>query len=226
MKERLFALQDVKYADFQSKLTPNIPRERFIGVRVPAARNLAKQIMKEGKPEAFLRSLPHEYFEENMLHGMLIAQIPDYEDCISELERFLPYVDNWAVCDTMSHKVFRKHKAQLMKKIVEWTVSEKPYTIRFGIEMLMVHFLDGDFKPEYLEIPAKVKSDEYYVKMMVAWYFATALAKQWDSAIKVLESGQLESWTHNKSIQKAIESYRITDEQKEYLRSLKRKEKS
>lgn len=223
MKERLFALQDVKYADFQSKLTPNIPRERFIGVRVPAARNLAKQIMKEGKPEAFLRSLPHEYFEENMLHGMLIAQIPDYEDCISELERFLPYVDNWAVCDTMSPKVFRKNRTELLQKIPEWISSDRTYTCRFGIGMLMAHFLDEDFKPEYLELPAMVKSEEYYVRMMVAWYFATALAKQWDYAVKYLQDNRFETWTHNKAIQKAMESYRITAEQKAYLRTIKRK---
>lgn len=224
MKERLFALQDVKYADFQSKLTPNIPRDRFIGVRVPAARNLAKQIIKEGKPEAFLRRLPHEYFDENLLHGMLIALIRDYDDCIAELERFLPYVDNWAVCDTMSPKVFRKHRPELLEHIFKWTASEKPYTIRFGIEMLMVHFLDEDFRPGYLEIPALVVSDEYYVKMMVAWFFATALAKQWDSSVKYLEQNRLETWTHNKAIQKAMESYRITDEQKAYLRTLKKRD--
>ncbi|MCQ2412434.1 MAG: DNA alkylation repair protein [Sphaerochaetaceae bacterium] len=224
MKDRLFALQDAEYADFQSKLTPNVPRERFIGVRVPAARNLAKQIMKEGKPTGFLKSLPHDYFEEDMLHGLLISQILDYDECILELERFLPFVDNWAVCDTMSPKVFRKHRTELLQKIPEWISSDRTYTCRFGIGMLMAHFLDEDFKPEYLELPAMVKSEEYYVRMMVAWYFATALAKQWDYAVNYLQDNRLETWTHNKAIQKALESYRITAEQKDYLRTLKKRD--
>lgn len=223
MRDRLFALQDEQYADFQFKLTPTVPREAFIGVRVPQVRALAKEVFKEGSYEAFLEELPHRYYDENMLHGLILSEFKDYDACIVQLERFLPYVDNWAVCDIMSPKVFRKHKTELLQKIRQWASSKHTYTCRFGIEMLMSHFLDADFKPEYLEIPAAVRSDEYYVNMMVAWFFATALAKQWDSTIPYIEGNRLETWTHNKSIQKAIESYRITEEQKAYLRTLKRK---
>lgn len=220
--EELFALQDVAYADFQAKLTPGIPRESFIGVRVPEVRKLAKRLIKEPEAAAFLRDLPHPYYDENMLHGLLLSEMKDYSACIAAVDEFLPYVDNWAVCDIMSPKVFKKHKMALLDKIKEWAASEKTYTCRFGIEMLMTYFLDDDFRPEYLTIPASVHSEEYYVQMMIAWFFATALAKQWDVSVKYLEDHRLDIWTHNKTIQKARESYRITPEQKEYLKTLKR----
>lgn len=220
--DELLALQDKDYALFQSKLTPNIPAESFIGVRVPDARKLAKSIFKEGNYADFLSSLPHKYFDENMLHGLIISEIKDYDTVIDYLDAFLPYVDNWAVCDIMSPKVFKRHKTELMDKIREWSASSHPYTCRFGMEMLMTHFLDDDFLPEYLEIPASVRSNEYYVNMMIAWFFATALAKQWDSTVLYLTEQRLDAWTHNKTIQKARESFRITPEQKEYLKSLKR----
>ena len=220
--EELFALQDSSYGDFQAKLTPGIPREKFIGVRVPEVRKLAKRLAKEPGAASFLEDLPHKYYDENMLHALLLSEMKDYEACVAAVDRFLPYVDNWAVCDILSPKIFRRNKPALLKKIREWSASEKTYTCRFGIEMLMSHFLDDDFKPEYLEIPAAVRSEEYYVRMMVAWFFATALAKQWDAAVKYVEEGRLDTWTHNKTIQKARESFRITTEQKEYLQTLKR----
>ena len=221
-REELFALQDASYGDFQAKLTPGIPREEFIGVRVPEVRKLSKRLIKEPETAEFLKELPHKYYDENMLHGLLISEIKDYDACIAEVDKFLPYVDNWAVCDIMSPKVFKRNKTALLDKIKEWSASEKTYTCRFGIEMLMSHFLDDDFKPEYLDIPASVHSEDYYARMMVAWFFATALAKQWDAAVKYVEDNRLDTWTHNKTIQKARESYRITPEQKEYLKTLKR----
>ena len=221
IKEELLALQDISYADFQAKLTPNIPRDLFIGARVPELRKLAKRIAEEPETSKFLKKLPHKYYDENMLHGLLISEIKDYDACIEAVDEFLPYVDNWAVCDIMSPKIFKKNKKALLEKIKEWSASEKTYTCRFGIEMLMSYFLDDDFKPEYLEIPLSVNSEEYYVQMMVAWFFATALAKQWDMTIKYIEEQRLDTWTHNKAIQKARESRRITPKQKEYLKSLK-----
>lgn len=221
IKEELLALQDISYADFQAKLTPNIPRDLFIGVRVPELRKLAKKVAEDPETSKFLKNLPHKYYDENMLHGLLISEIKDYDACLVAVDEFLPYVDNWAVCDIMSPKIFKKNRTALLEKIKEWTASEKTYTCRFGIETLMSHFLDDDFKPEYLEIPLSVNSEEYYVKMMVAWFFATALAKEWDETIKYMEEHRLDTWTHNKTIQKARESRRITPQEKEYLKSLK-----
>lgn len=221
IKEELLALQDISYADFQAKLTPNIPRDLFIGVRVPELRKFAKKVAEDPETSKFLIDLPHKYYDENMLHGLIISEIKDYDTCLVAVDEFLPYVDNWAVCDIMSPKIFKKNKEALLEKIKEWTASEKTYTCRFGIEILMSHFIDDDFKPEYLEIPLSVNSEEYYVKMMVAWFFATALAKQWDETIKYIEDNRLDIWTHNKTIQKARESRRITPEKKEYLKSLK-----
>ena len=220
IEELLFNHRDAEYAAFQAKLTPTVDAKLFIGVRVPEVRKLAKELKSAPKTADFLKELPHKYYDENMLHGLLISEIKDYEKAVAETDRFLPYVDNWAVCDIMSPKIFKKHKSELLVKIREWASSDETYTIRFGIEMLMSHYLDEDFKPEYLEIPAKVHSDEYYVNMMTAWFFATALAKQWDATIPYIESRRLDEWVHKKTIRKAIESYRITDEQKEYLRSL------
>lgn len=220
IKELLFNHRDAEYAAFQAKLTPTVDANLFIGVRVPEVRKLAKELKSAPETADFLKELPHKYYDENMLHGLLISEIKDYEKAVAETDRFLPYVDNWAVCDIMSPKIFKKHKSELLVKIREWASSDKTYTIRFGIEMLMSHYLDEDFKPEYLEIPAKVHSDEYYVNMMTACFFATALAKQWDATIPYIESRRLDEWVHKKTIRKAIESYRITDEQKKYLRSL------
>ena len=220
-QELLFQLQDKGYRDFQSKLIPTIPVETIIGVRIPAIRKLAKEYGKDPESVEFLKQLPHTYYDENILHALLVAEIKDYEVCVKEVEHFLPYVDNWAVCDIFSPKVFRKNKDKLIDKIREWTASGQPYTCRFGMEMLMTHFLDEDFRVEYLGIPVAVHSEEYYVNMMIAWFYATALAKQWDAAVGYIEKKCLDPWTHNKTIQKARESYRITREQKEYLKTLK-----
>ena len=219
---KLMELADEEYGDFQVKLAPGIRREDVIGVRVPLVRKLAKEIYKEGGYQEFLETLPHKYYDENMLHGVLLSEIKDYDKCIEYVDAFLPYVDNWAVCDIMSPKCFKKNKAKLIEKIREWSSSKETYTCRFGMEMLMSFYLDEDFKPEYLDIPASVVSEEYYVNMMIAWFFATALAKQWDATIVYIKEGRLSDWTHNKTIQKARESYRITPEQKEYLKSLKK----
>lgn len=220
--ERLFELQDKAYADFHSGLVSNVPREKIIGVRVPDARRLAKEYGKDPECRDFLRALPHKYYDENVLHGILLSGLKDYEECVRAVEEFLPYVDNWAVCDILSPKVFPQHRTELIAKVREWSASEKTYTCRFGMEMLMTHYLDEDFRPEYLEIPAGVCSEEYYVNMMTAWFFATALAKQWDAAIPYLRDNRLGAWVHNKTIQKARESFRITQEQKAYLKTLRR----
>ena len=222
IQKELFALQDISYGDFQAKLVPNIPRELFIGVRVPDARKLAKKLAKKPEASKFLGDLPHKYYDENILHALLISEMKDYNECMAAVDKLLPYVDTWAVCDIVSPNGFKKNRAPLLEKIKEWSASEKTYTCRFGIEMLMSYFLDDDFKPEYLKIPASVHSEEYYVRTMIAWFFATALAKQWDTAIKYIEDHRLDTWTHNKAIQKARESRRITPKQKEYLKSLKR----
>lgn len=220
--DELFELQDKKYQELQSKIVPTIDKNKIIGVRVPDARKLAKKYSNTDDAKKFLSELPHKYYDENMLHGLLISEIKEYDECIKELDRFLPYVDNWAVCDIMSPKSFKKNKTALMKKIIEWSNSSETYTCRFGIGALMQHFLDEDFKKDYLKIPAKIHTEEYYINMMIAWYYATALAKQWDDTIIYIEKNKLDTWTHNKTIQKARESYRITDSQKEYLKSLKR----
>lgn len=223
LQQRLFKMRDEKYAAFQAKLTPGIPSESFIGIRVPILRAFAKEFIKEPEHEAFLKHLPHNYYDENMLHGLILSLLKDYDKCIEMTDAFLPYVDNWAVCDIMSPKVFAKHKEDLLQKINTWSKSSHTYTCRFGLEMLMTHFLDKDFKPEYLEIPAIVKNEEsYYVNMMIAWFFATALAKQWDASLPYLTNNRLSTWCHNKTIQKACESFRITPEQKAFLRTLKR----
>lgn len=217
IQERLMSLQDESYANFQSKLIPTVAREKIIGVRVPQVRKLAKELLREGDYKEFLDQLPHTYYDEDMLHGLLLSELKDYNLCIRRIEQFLPYVDNWAVCDCMSPKVFRKNKDFLLDKIREWTASEDTYTCRFGVGMLMTHFLEEDFEPEYLEMVACIQSEEYYVNMMRAWFYATALARQWEATITVLATGRLDIWTHNKTIQKARESFRITAEQKEQL---------
>ena len=221
ISEELFKLQDIKYRDFQVKLIPNYSIDIMIGVRTPDLRNYAKKLLKENKYKEFLEELPHKYFDENQLHAFIISEIKDYEKCIIYINKFLPYVDNWATCDQMSPKIFKKNKDKLIIEIMRWIESKETYTVRFGIGMLMHYYLDDDFNPKYLEKVSKIKSKEYYVNMMIAWYFATALAKQYDDAIKYIEKNILDKWTHNKTIQKALESYRITSEQKKYLKSLK-----
>ena len=221
IRETLLSLKDDEYKAFISKLNPTVCESSIIGIRTPVLRKEAKRIFKEGEYEPFLHSLPHQYYEENNIHSFIIEQIKDYNTVISELDRFLPYVDNWATCDSMSPKVFSKHKNELYSKIKEWLCSEHEYAVRFGVEMLMNLYLDEDFNEEILGLVAKIDREEYYIKMMVAWFFATALAKQYDSAIPYIEQKVLPLWVHNKTIQKAVESYRITDEQKAYLRSLK-----
>ena len=218
---RLFELQDLKYRDFNASLIPAVDKDTVIGVRTPALRKMAKELAQNPEIIEFLTALPHQYYEENNLHGMIIEQEKDFGRCISEVEKFLPYIDNWATCDLISPKVFRKHTEELMPHIRRWMESSHTYTFRFGIKMLMTYFLDNNFRSEYAEWVAAVKSEEYYVNMMRAWYFATALAKQYDRIILFIEEKSLDKWTHNKSIQKSVESYRITPEQKKYLRTLK-----
>ena len=218
---KLYDLQDLKYRDMQIKIIPTVEPESVIGVRTPELKSIAKDILKDGNYKGFLEELPHRYFEENQLHAFIISGIKDLNECMEDLETFLPYVDNWATCDQMSPKIFRKHKDVLLTHIKGWVVSEKTYTVRFGIGMLMEHFLDDDFDPLYPELVAKLRSEEYYVNMMIAWYFATALAKQYESILPFIEEKRLDDWTHNKAIQKSLESRRITEEQKLYLKSLK-----
>ena len=218
LRERLFSLQDVKYRDFQRRLIPNIPPESIIGVRTPELKRLAKEMNVSSE---FLCELPHDYFEENQIHAFVIASMKNFGECISRLEEFLPFVDNWATCDQMSVKLFKKHTGELIEHVLRWINSDRTYTVRFGLGCLMSFYLDSEFRQEYLELAAGVRSEEYYVNMMTAWYLATALAKQYDAALPYIENRRLDEWTHRKAIQKATESYRITDEQKAYLRSLK-----
>lgn len=219
--KELFNLQDKKYRDFQIKLIPTVDPENIIGVRTPELRGLAKRLVKENNYISFLEDLPHKYFDENQLHAFIISELKNYDLCISYINKFLPYIDNWATCDQMSPKVFKKHHDKLIESIKAWIKSKNTYTIRFGIGMLMQHFLDEDYKKEYLKLVLNIKSNEYYVNMMRAWFFATALAKEYDETITYIGNKKLDTWTHNKTIQKSIESYRITNEQKEYLKSLK-----
>ena len=221
IRAEMYLQQDQKYRDFQIKLIPTVDPENVIGVRTPILRKMAKEYCRKEGIDAFLQELPHMYFDENQLHAFLLSEIRDYDDCITKTEQFLPFIDNWATCDQLSPKVFRKHRQDLLCHIRKWLSSGHTYTIRFAIGMLMQHFLDEDFDREYPEMVAGIRSDEYYVNMMIAWYFATALAKQYEAAIRYLKEGRLDIWTHNKTIRKAIESYRITPGQKEYLRSLK-----
>ena len=221
IQEKLFALQDLNYRQFQAKLMPTVDPEQIIGVRMPALRKLAKELKGTAEAEAFLDALPHRYYDENNLHGLLLCARSGYEETVAGLEDFLPHVDNWATCDLLSPRAFRSHPPQLPGQLRRWLDSGDTYTVRFGLEMLMSFYLDECFRPEYLDWAAEVKSEKYYVRMMVAWYFATALAKQYDAALPYLTSRRLEQWTHNKTIQKAVESYRITPEQKDALRALR-----
>ena len=219
--DRLKKVQDLKYREFQIPLVPNINSETMIGVRTPDMRKIAKDVF--GTPEAadFLATLPHKYFEENLIHFFMVAMIKNFDECVAEVEKFLPYIDCWPVCDQSSPKVFKKNHERLLPYIKKWISSDHVYTARFGMRMLMNEFLGEDFKPEFLELVARKKGEDYYLKMMIAWYFATALAKQYDATLPVIEKHLLEPWTHNKAIQKACESFRVSDEHKEYLKTLK-----
>ena len=221
IREELRLLQDTKYRDLQIRIIPTVKPETMIGVRTPELRKMAKQFSTAEEIGVFLEDLPHAFFEENQLHAFIISGMKDYKECMQALNRFLPYVDNWATCDQMSPLVFKKHRPELLEEIRKWIGSTESYTIRFGIGMLMEHYLDEDFDMKYPEAVASVCSGEYYVKMMIAWYFATALAKQYEAVLPYIENHRLDDWTHNKAIQKAVESFRITPEQKEYLKTLK-----
>ncbi len=220
LQERLWQLKDESYREFQCKLMPTVDPQKVIGVRTPQLRQLAKEVAGSPLAAEFISKLPHEYYEENNLHGCLICALRGFDECVAATDAFLPYVDNWATCDMLSPAVFKKHLPQLLEHIDVWLADERAYTVRFGIGMLMSHYLDEDFKPEYLARVAAVKSEEYYVRMMVAWYFATALAKQWPATLPYIEQRRLDSWTHAKTIRKAIESFRVSDEHKTYLRTL------
>lgn len=222
IKNELFSMQDKAYRDFHSKLMPNIDKEKIIGVRIPHARKYACSIADNPDIELFLNSLPHYYYDENNIHAFIIERIKDYDECINAVEKFLPYIDNWATCDSIKPKVFKKNKEKLIKSVEQWLKSDKPYTIRFGSNMLMTYFLDEDFSKEHIEWLANVDSEEYYVQMGIAWYLATALAKQYDDTVAYIENKKFPVWIHNKAIQKARESYRVLEERKDYLKSLKR----
>lgn len=223
--ERLYELQDVEYQKLQTKIIPNIPSDTIIGVRIPMLKKLAKELFENPLKDDFMSVLPHKYYEENQLHIMLICLEKDFETCIDKLQKFLPYADNWAITDQSSPKCFKKKHAELLPIIKEWLDSEHVYTARYAINIYMREFLDDDFSAEYMELISKKRGEDYYLKMMIAWYFATALAKQYAVAVTYIENQKLDKWTHNKAIQKAIESFRVTCEHKEYLRSLKIKNK-
>ncbi len=221
IRTQLWAMQDPEYKDFHSKLIPTVDSGAIIGVRTPQLRKYARKLAKDPQIEDFLTQLPHRYYDENNVHAFVVEQMKDYEECLAQIQRFLPYVDNWATCDMMAPKVFGQHKAELLTPIRSWITSEETYTIRYGIGMLMRFYLDEDFVPDYLRWVAEVASREYYVNMMRAWFFATALAKQYDRTVPFFEEKRLDDWTHNKAVQKACESLRITAQQKKYLRGLK-----
>lgn len=223
IREKLFEISDREYKVFHAKLIPTVAEENIIGVRTPVLRKYAKEMSRHPEIEEFLGALPHQYYDENNLHGFVLESYKDYGKCLAAVEEFLPYIDNWATCDMLSPRVFGRHRSELLEPIHRWIASEDTYTIRFAINMLMRFYLEEDFRPEYLELVSGVISEEYYVNMMIAWYFATALAKQYDAALPWLEQRRLAPWTHNKTIQKACESYRITAEQKAYLKSMREK---
>ena len=219
LQKELFELQDLDYREFHSKLMPTVDKDKIIGIRTPQLRKFAKEFAKSEDKEIFLNTLPHQYYEEDNLHGFLLEMEKDYDVLVEKVENFLPYVDNWATCDMIRPKVFKKHLPELFEHVKLWLDSEHTYTVRYGIGMLLSFYLDEKFDEKHLEMVAKIRLEEYYVNMMIAWYFATALAKQWDATIYYIEEQKLDKWTHNKAIQKAVESYRITKEQKEYLRT-------
>lgn len=221
IREKLQSLQDTGYRNLQCRILPTVNSETIIGVRTPDLRQLAKQMAKREDVEEFLNDLPHAYFDENQLHAFILSGIKDFHKCVDAVSQLLPYVDNWATCDQLSPKVFGRHRDELLPWTRKWIADGSTYTVRFGVGMLMQHYLDDAFDPAYPSLVAEIRSGEYYIRMMVAWYFATALAKQYEAIIPFLEEKKLDVWTHNKTIQKAVESYRITEEQKDYLRSLR-----
>lgn len=222
---KLLELKDIEYKKFIDKLIPNIDSENIIGIRMPILRKYKKTLNKEEQYE-ILNTLPHKYYEENNLHGLIINDIDNYDKLIFEIEKFLPYIDNWATCDLIRPSIFKFNLENLYNNIKKWINSAHTYTIRFAIEMLMVFYLEKNFKKEHLDIVSNIKTDEYYVKMMIAWYFATAIDKQYETSIKYLENNKLDLFTHNKAIQKIKESYKISKKIKEYVNTLKRKEKN
>ena len=219
--DKLIEEKDDKYKEFQTRLVPNIPPETIIGVRTPQLRKLAKEVFESEYRDGFLSDLPHKYYEENLIHFFVLAQIRDFDECVKAVEAFLPYIDCWPVSDQASPKSFKRNHGKLLPYIKKWISSQHVYTARFGIRMLMNEFLGEDFKEEYLELAACKKGEDYYLKMMIAWFFATALAKRYDESVKYIENRRLDEWVHKKAIQKAVESYRVTDEHKEYLKSLR-----
>lgn len=219
--ERLIAVKDDAYREFQVKLVPNVPKETILGVRTPEMRKIAKEVFESGERDAFLSDLPHQYYEEKLIHFFVLSMIKDFDVCVRGVEAFLPYVDCWPVSDQATPKAFRKNHERLLPYLKKWIASEHVYTARFGIRMLMNEFLDADFKPEYPELVASKQGEDYYLKMMIAWYFATALAKRYDETIPYFTDRRLDEWTHKKAIQKAVESFRVTDEHKEFLKSLR-----
>ena len=221
IRKELLRAGDAGYRAFQSKLLPSVDHKTFIGVRTPDLRRMAKRWGQRPDIGVFLKKIPHACFDENQLHAFIISEIKDYARCVSEVSLFLPYVDNWATCDQLSPKAFKKHRRELIVPVRGWLASGQTYTVRFGVRMLMDHYLDAGFDPEYPAMVAAIRSEEYYVRMMRAWYFATALAKRYDEAILFLTGHRLDDWTHNMTIRKAVESRRITPEKKEYLRSLR-----
>ena len=225
IQEKLFEYQDLGYREFNSKLIPNIDKETMIGVRIPDIRKIEKSLSTEEKKE-FLLKLPHKYFEENMLHGIIISNMKDYDKVIINLEKFLPYVDNWAVCDSISPKILKKNRAKAIVNVLSWIKSNHTYVCRFGIGMIMQLYLENEyFKKSYLDIIAEIKTEDYYINMMRAWTFQVALVKKWKEAIKYIEKGLLDEFTHNKTISKSCDSYKIEKEKKEYLKTLRRREK-
>ncbi|MBR3803485.1 MAG: DNA alkylation repair protein [Clostridia bacterium] len=221
IQKKLFEMQDLSYRDFHSRLMPETDKEKVIGVRTPELRKYAKQLYGTPEADKFLSQLPHKYYEEDNLHAFLIEQINDYGEIIAKLDEFLPYIDNWATCDMMKPKIFKKHLPKLKEKCFEWLDSPHTYAVRFGIVMLMTHFLDDEFDISIPEKISQIRSEEYYIKMAVAWYFATALAKRYDETIPFIKNNKLDLWTHNKAIQKAKESYRIRQEHKDFLNTMK-----
>ena len=217
----LYALQDTVYRDFNSKLIPNVSLDNFIGVRTPVLRKMAKDMLKSGVYKDFILSLPHQYFEENQLHAFILSNLKDYDITVKEVDKFLPYVDNWATCDQMSPCAFRKNQDALLKYVVKWIKSKNAFAVRFGVLCLMRYFLDDNFDARYINMVANIKSKEYYVNMMRSWYFATAVAKQFDTVLPYFQKGKIDEWTRLRAIQKAIESYRVSDEHKEQLRALR-----
>lgn len=219
--DRLYALQDTKYRDFNSKIVPNVDIDKMIGIRIPELRKIAKEMVKNGEYKLFIVELPHNYYEENILHSCILSLLSDIDEVIEEIDKFLPYIDNWAVDDALSPKVFKKYPDRILDKVKEWTNEKDEYTIRFGVVTLLNFYIKDNFNEEINDLVCSIKSDDYYVNMAIAWYFSYALIFQYDKTISIFEKRLLTPWVHNKSIQKAIESFRISNDVKDYLKTLK-----